>query len=335
MIDAAQKIRAVANDAAPTPATPSVQDRAGQIAKRQLDAALGPKIVGWLQEPNVVEIMKNPDGSLWVERHGSGMVRDGSMRASQATEVLSVVAGILGTTVTTDRPVLECELPFDGSRFEGLIPPVVASPSFTIRRKASQVFTLDNYVATKIMTEAQAAAIKQAVADHHNILVVGGTGSGKTTLANAIIQCIAVTFPEKRLVIIEDTAELQCSAENVVQLRSNIGFSMQDCLKATLRLRPDKIVVGEVRDGSALALIKAWNTGHPGGVATVHANNAVGGLKRMENLVAEGSLAPAQNQIAEAINFVVVIGKTEDGRRIRELLHVHEWDGQKYTTTAI
>lgn len=335
MFDADAKPTAAPAVSPQNPAVQSVQDRAGQIAKRQLDAALGPKIVGWLQEPNVVEIMLNPDGSLWVERHGTGMVQDGVMRASQATEVLAVVAGILGTTVTIDRPVLECELPFDGSRFEGLIPPVVAAPTFTIRRKATQVFTLDNYVSSKIMTAAQGAAIKQAVADHSNILVVGGTGSGKTTLANAIIHCIAETFPEKRLVIIEDTAELQCSAANVVQLRSNIGFSMQDCLKATLRLRPDKIVVGEVRDGSALALIKAWNTGHPGGVATVHANNAVGGLKRMENLVAEGSMAPAQHQIAEAINFVVVIGKTEDGRRIRELLHVHQWDGQRYQTTAI
>lgn len=319
----------------PTTAAPTTAQRQRGVAERQLHAALGPKIVGWLQEPTVIEVMLNPDGSLWVERLGEGMVQDGVMQPGQATEVLSVIAGILNTTVTAARPVLECELPFDGSRFEGLIPPVVTAPSFTIRRKAVRVFSLDDYVSSNIMTARQAEAIKGAIADHKNILVVGGTGSGKTTLANALIQCIAETFPDNRIVIIEDTAELQCSAANVVPLRSNISFSMQDCLKATLRLRPDKIVVGEVRGKEALALCKAWNTGHPGGVATVHANDAKAGLTRIENLVAEGSLAPAQTQIAEAINFVVVIGKTSEGRRVRELLHVHAWDGQNYVTSSI
>lgn len=311
------------------------EERRIRRSRRQLETALGPQIVEWLNEPFVIEVMLNPDGSLWVERLGQGMVRGGVMAASQATEILNVIAGILDTTVTVANPVLECELPLDGSRFEGLIPPVVTAPSFTIRRKASRVFTLEEYVADGIMTRDQASAIKGAVAAHKNILVVGGTGSGKTTLANAIIHETAEAFPDARFVIIEDTAELQCAAKNVVQLRANVSFSMQDCLKATLRLRPDKIIVGEVRGREALALLKAWNTGHPGGCATVHANDGRAGLTRIENLVAEGSLAPAQTQIAEAINFVVVIGKTAEGRRIRELLHVHEWDGQNYLTTAI
>lgn len=311
------------------------EERRLRRSRKQLETALGPQIVEWLGERFVIEVMLNPDGTLWVERLGQGMVQGGVMAPSQATEILNVIAGILDTTVTAANPVLECELPLDGSRFEGLIPPVVTAPSFTIRRKASRVFTLAEYVADGIMTADQAQAIKGAVADHKNILVVGGTGSGKTTLANAIIHESAEAFPDARFVIIEDTAELQCAAKNVVQLRANVRFSMQDCLKATLRLRPDKIIVGEVRGREALALLKAWNTGHPGGCATVHANDGRAGLTRIENLVAEGSLAPAQNQIAEAINFVVVIGKTPEGRRIRELLHVHEWDGQNYRTTSI
>lgn len=310
------------------------EERRRERAHKQLRTALGPLIVSWLEDPLVIEVMLNPDGSLWVERLGEPMVQGGVLIPSQATEILNVIAGILDTTVTVANPVLECELPLDGSRFEGLIPPVVTAPTFTIRRKASRVFTIDEYVASGTMTAEQAAAIKQAIRDHNNILVVGGTGSGKTTLANALIHESAAVFPDKRFVIIEDTAELQCAAKNVVPLRANVNFSMQDCLKATLRLRPDKIIVGEVRGKEALALLKAWNTGHPGGCATVHANDARAGLTRIENLVAEGSMAPAQTQIAEAINLVVVIAKTAEGRRIRELLHVHSWDGQNYLTSS-
>jgi type IV secretion system protein VirB11 len=238
--------------------------------------------------------------------------------------------------VTRESPILECELPLDNSRFEAMIPPIVAAPVFTIRRKALKIFTLSDYVNDGIMTEAQREAICQAVANHENILVVGGTSTGKTTLTNAIIAQISQAFPHERLVIIEDTGELQCTSENRVLLRATIHTPILTLLKATMRLRPDRILVGEVRGVEALALLKAWNTGHPGGVATVHANDAAAGLIRIEQLVAEGTLAPMQQQIATAINVIVAIEKTPDGsRRVKSVLKVHGHDGTKYLTTPL
>ena len=301
----------------------------------QIERQLGPQIMGWLRSDDVIEIMLNPDGSLWVERLGKNMEQVGTLAASSAELMMRTVASYIGVNLSAARPILECELPIDGSRFEGILPPVVSKPTFTIRRKATKIFTLENYVAQGVMSQAQADVLEGAIRSKQNVLVVGGTGSGKTTLTNAILEGISRLDPESRLVIIEDTAELQSAAKNAVQLRTNIDVSMQDALKVTMRLRPDRIVVGEVRGGEALALIKAWNTGHPGGVATVHANDAKGGLTRIEGLVAEARPTPAQQEIAAAINVVVVIGKTAAGRRVLEMRSVQSWNGREYETTAI
>jgi type IV secretion system protein VirB11 len=196
------------------------------------------------------------------------------MQPATAESFIATVASTLRSSVTRESPILECELPLDGSRFEALIPPVVSAPVFTIRRKASAVFPLDEYEQQRIMTARQRRAIETAVALRHNILVVGGTGTGKTTLANGIIDHIVRASPGHRLVIIEDTPEIQCAAKNAVVMRATDTVDMQRLLKATMRLRPDRIIVGEVRGGEALSLLKAWNTGHPGGVCTVHANYA-------------------------------------------------------------
>ena len=166
--------------------------------------------------------------------------------------------------------------------------PVVSSPAFAIRKRPEVVFTLDEYVAGGMMTEAQAAIIRAAAVARQNMLIVGGTGSGKTTLANAILAEPA--FAEDRVVLIEDTAELQCSAADQIQMltkRTEPQVTMTDLVRDTLRLRPDRIIIGEVRDGSALDLLKAWNTGHPGGLATIHANSAAEGLTRLEDLIGE------------------------------------------------
>lgn len=296
---------------------------------------LGPQICGLLAEPSVIEVMLNPDGTLWVERQGAPMECVGELAAHRAEGAIRTVATLMKTTVTRDNPILECELPLDGSRFEALMPPIVARPTFTIRRKASRVFTLAEYEAAGTMTAAQRRAIEAAVAERKNILVVGGTGTGKTTLTNAVLDCMASIAGDDRIVIIEDTAELQCRAKNAVTLRATDQVAMLRLLKATLRLRPDRIVVGEVRGEEALALLKAWNTGHPGGVATVHANDGKSGLLRIESLVAEATLAPLQETIATAINVVVVIGKTPEGRRIKEVLRVHEYRAGSYVTSNI
>jgi type IV secretion system protein TrbB len=290
-----------------------------------------------LSEPDVVELMLNADGTMWVERLGQGMGPAGYLQASAAESFISTVASTLRSTVTRENPILECELPlappFDGSRFEALIPPIVSAPVFTIRRKASAVFTLAEYERRGIMTARQRAVIERTVAERGNILVVGGTTTGKTTLTNAIIAHIVEIADDHRLVIIEDTAELQCTAENAVTLRANCAVSMQTLLKATMRLRPDRIIVGEVRGGEALSLLKAWNTGHPGGVCTVHANHARAGLHRIEQLIAEVSTAPMRPLIAEAVNLIVSIVRTREapGRKIKEVLSVAGLDEDSYT----
>ncbi|ECX0143216.1 P-type conjugative transfer ATPase TrbB [Salmonella enterica subsp. enterica serovar Newport] len=305
-----------------------------RIAEK-LRRELGPQVCALLDDTKVIEIMLNPDGSLWCEWLGQPMERVGTMPKAQAESLMGTVASSLRTHITAANPILECELPLDGSRFEALLPPIVSGPTFTIRKKASIVFTLANYVKSGIMTETQCEAIKSAVRERKNILVVGGTGTGKTTLTNAIIAEIDAVTPEHRIVIIEDTRELQCSSPNVVPLRAVDHVDMTRLLKATMRLRPDRILVGEARDGSALALLKAWNTGHPGGAATVHANSANAGLIRMEQLVAEATAAPMQALIAEAVDLIIAIEKTATGRRIKEVVTVSGHDGTNYITQPV
>ncbi len=295
----------------------------------------GPNICGLLADPKVTEIMLNPNGELWVERLGESMQMIGHMPRSQAEQMIGTVASTLNEVVTARNPILECEFPLDGSRFEALIPPIVSGPTFTIRKKAIMVFTLEDYVKKGIMTPAQRKEIEYAVVMKHNILIVGGTGSGKTTLTNAVIRDMVDACPNDRLVILEDTMELQCTAPNVVCMRAMEQADMTRLLKATMRLRPDRILVGEVRDGAALALLKAWNTGHPGGVATLHSNNARAGLTRMEQLVSEATQAPMRALIAEAVDLIVSIEKHQGSRRINEMVQVTGHDGQQYLTRSI
>jgi len=289
----------------------------------KLKREMGSQILDLLDQDDVVEIMLNPDGKLWCERIGAEMECIGEMSAPNAISMMNTIAKLLDTVITSDHPILECELPIDGSRFEGVIPPVVLSPTFALRKKAKKIFTLDDYVRDEIMDEEQKSLIIDAVNSRKNILVVGGTGTGKTTLTNAIIDSVAKLHPGHRLVIIEDTNEIQCKSENAVVMRSNINISMLALLKVTMRMRPDRILVGEVRGGGeTLALLKAWNTGHPGGIATVHANDSRAGLIRMEQLINEVSANPMQQLIAEAVNVVVCIVKTPTGRKIKEIITV-------------
>jgi P-type conjugative transfer ATPase TrbB len=302
--------------------------------REKLLRELGPNIREALADPRVIEIVLNPDGKLWVEKLGEDMQVVGAMASSNAEALMATIASSLSTTITRERPVLEGELPTDGSRFEGMIPPVVVRPSFAIRKKASRVFPLAEYVRKGIMTEAQRLGVIDAVKSRRNILVVGGTGTGKTTLLNAIILVISEVSPEHRVVIIEDTVELQCSSKNVVQLRTSDTVTMQGLLRVTMRLRPDRILVGEVRGAEALALLKAWNTGHPGGLATVHANDASSGLLRIKQLIEEGLQGGKADPevIAEAVGLVVVIQKTSGapGRRVSEMVRVAGYENGAY-----
>jgi P-type conjugative transfer ATPase TrbB len=306
-------------------------------AKKKLERDMGPLLVTALNDPRTVELMLNADGKLWQERLGEPMMCIGSIRVAQAEAIIKTVAGYHGKEITHFKPILEGELPLDGSRFAGQLPPVVPFPTFAIRKRAIAIFTLDQYVTAEIMTPAQRSALKEAVASHRNILVSGGTGSGKTTLMNAIINEMVVQNPAERIFIIEDTGEIQCAAENFVQYHTSLEVSMTALLKTTLRMRPDRILVGEVRGPEALDLLDAWNTGHEGGVATLHANNSGSALTRLKSLVTRNASAPAEIEplIGEAVHVVVHIARTSAGRCIQEILQVSGYEDGHYVTNTI
>lgn len=299
---------------------------------RKLQDALGDQLCVALDDATVVEIMLNPDGRLFIERLGHGVTEAGVMTPAAAEVVIGSVAHALQSEADDERPIISGELPIGGHRFEGLLPPIVSGPAFTIRRRASRLIPLSDYVSSKVMTEAQASAIRSAIDARMNIVISGGTGSGKTTLANAIIAEIVLSAPDDRMVILEDTAEIQCAAENAVCLHTSDTIDMTRLLKSTMRLRPDRIIVGEVRDGAALTLLKAWNTGHPGGVTTIHSNTAMSALRRLEQLTAEASQQPMQEVIGEAVDLVVSIERTGKGRRVREVIHIEGYRNNHYQT---
>jgi type IV secretion system protein TrbB len=284
-----------------------------------LRTALGPAIAGWLEDPAVVEVMLNPDGRLWVDRLKEGLADTGErLSAADGERIVRLVAHHVGAEVHPASPRVSAELPDTGERFEGLIPPVVASPAFAIRKSAVAIFTLRDYASTGIMTDAQAELLRKAVAQRCNVLVAGGTSTGKTTLVNALLAEVAKT--SDRVVLIEDTRELQCKAPNLVALRTKDGVaSLSDLVRSSLRLRPDRIPVGEVRGAEALDLLKAWGTGHPGGIGTIHAGSALGALRRLEQLVQEAVVTVPRALIAETINVIAVLAGRGASRRLVEL----------------
>ena len=292
-----------------------------------LKTAMGPAIGDALADPLVIEIMVNPDGVLRLDRLGAGRCETPSLLApSEVERIIRLVASHVRLEVHANNPIVSAELPsredgVAGERFEGLLPPVAVSPCFTIRKPAKRVYTLDDYVADRIMLPVQADALRRAVGDRKNILVAGGTSSGKTTLANALLAEVATL--NERVILIEDTRELQCAAQDCVALRTKAGVvTLADLVRSTLRLRPDRIIVGEVRGAEALDMLKAWNTGHPGGIATVHANSATSALYRLEQLVQEVVVTVPRRLIAEAIDLVVFIGGRGISRRIESIAEV-------------
>lgn len=301
-----------------------------------LRTALGPEIAAWLEDASVIEVMLNPDGRLWIDRLGAGIADTGSgMCAADGERIIRLVAHHVGAEVHARAPRVSAELPDTGERFEGLLPPVVAAPSFAIRKPAVAVFTLADYVAAKIMSAWQADALVRAVAARKNILVAGGTSTGKTTLTNALLAEVAKS--DDRVVLIEDTRELQCAAPNLVSLRTKDGVvTLSDLVRSALRLRPDRIPIGEVRGAEALDLLKAWGTGHPGGVGTIHAGSALGVLRRMEQLIQESVVTVPRPLIAETIDVIAVLVRDGTGRRLAELAEVTGLDAHgDYTLRPI
>jgi type IV secretion system protein TrbB len=318
----------------------SLHDQLHVRLEEKLRRELGSAVLDALADPRVIEVMLNPDGRLWVDELGAGMRDTGSrIAAAQAENLLGTIAATLGTVITSERPILEGELSLDGSRICGLLPPVVVGPAFCIRKAAALVYSLDDYVRDGILdtaisaeivsidrppTRGHAAILRHAIRARENILVVGGTQSGKTTLANGLLHELATSIGStQRVLTIEDTRELRCTVANHVALRVTETVDMTRLVRTALRLRPDRIIVGEVRGAEALAMLKAWNTGHPGGLATVHANDAHAGLIRLEQLVQEANVPPQPALIAEAVDLIVVIVRTSTGRKITEIARVH------------
>jgi P-type conjugative transfer ATPase TrbB len=297
---------------------------------RMLRTAMGPVIAQALDDADVIEIMLNPDGSLWVDRLSSGRAPMGvQLSAADGERIIRLIAAHVHTEVHAGKPLLTAELPETGERFEGALPPVARAPAFALRKRAVGVIRLDDYVIDGILTAGQAGFLRQTVRERLNILIAGGTSTGKTTLANALLAEIAMTGD--RVIILEDTVELQCAARDHVPLRTRAGVvSMAELVRSTLRLRPDRIIVGEVRGAEALDLLKAWGTGHPGGLATVHAGSAEGALLRLEQLILEVAVTPPRALIAEAVNVIVYIAGRGRARRIQDIARVVGFDERGY-----
>ena len=300
-----------------------------------LRTAFCPVVRAALDAPDTIEIMANPDGSVWIERAGVGIVvSEHRLAPADRERVIRLVASGVNEPAHANSPIVSAELPGSGERFEGLLPPVSTAPCFSIRKPATTPFELDDYVDQGALAPALAAVLKDSIATHANILIAGGTSSGKTTFTNALLG--EPSLNDDRIVILEDTRELKCSAPNVVQLRTHRGStSLQDLVRSTLRLRPDRIIVGEVRGAEALDLLKAWNTGHPGGITTLHANSAHGALARLEQLTQEATPRAPFDLIAEAIDVVVFMSRAGGQRRVEEALRVTGFNGEGYDTAPL
>lgn len=291
--------------------------------RAMLQSAFGPTIIEALADPLVIEVMVNPDGAIRLDRLGTGLVDTGMrMAGEEAERIVRLVASHARTEVHPGSPIVSAELPPHGTgageRFEGLLPPVATGPCFAIRKPATRIYTLHDYVSDGIMTPEMARTLSLAVVGRRNLLIAGGTSSGKTTLANALLA--EMLSQDERVILIEDTRELQCPLPDSVALRTRPGVvSMSDLVRSTMRLRPDRIIVGEVRGPEALDMLKAWNTGHPGGIATVHANSARSALLRIEQLIQEAVLNVPRRLIAEAIDLIIFIEGRGASRRIAEL----------------
>ena len=297
-------------------------DEAQGRRRQMLRTAFGPSIAAALADPTVIEVMVNPDGRLWIDRAVVGRLDSGErIGAAEAERIVRMVAAHIRREVTEQTPIVSAELPETGERFEGVMPPVATAPCFAVRKPADVVYRLSDYIVGGIMSPRQAAVLALAVHDRKNILVVGGTSCGKTTLVNALLAEVANLG--ERVVILEDTRELKCTAADCLALRTKPGVvSLGDLVRSTLRLRPDRIIIGEVRGPEALDMLKAWNTGHPGGITTVHANSAAAGLHRLEQLIQEAVVTVPRALIVEAIDLVVFLSGRGARRRLEIILEL-------------
>ena len=302
-----------------------------------------------LAEEDVLDVCVNPDGVMWVNRLGRGFRDEGVIPPSDAMLLLQGIATERGCELNAAHPILETVFPLTGDRIEGMIAPVVTDAAFAIRSRSKQIFRLDDLARQGVLSGSgdplnakclRAGFLDQAGGEHlevirlanryrQNILVVGPSGSGKTTFGNALIADWFEQTPGDRVVVIEDTAELQCALPNFVALRATRAANEAKLLETALRLIPRRIVVGEVRSSEpARVLLEAWSTGHSGGLATIHADDAVSGLRKLESLVGSHD-GVVRERIAAAIGLVIFIDGDERvaaGRKVREVVAMRGFD---------
>ncbi len=298
-------------------------------------------ILDALNNKDVIEIMLNPDGNVWIEKYGSNQEHVGKLPIEQGKQILSLVAHALKIEVKAETPIVEGSFPLDGSRFEGVYPPVVSpGASFTIRKKASRIMSLQEYLENGIITQEVIEIIRKGIQDYKNIFVVGGTSSGKTTFVNAIINELYNICPNDRLLILEDTAELQAKNPNkVFMLTSDLAnIGMRKLTTICMRFAPKRIIVGEVRDSAALEMFKIANTGHPGTIGTFHANSAIDAIERIEELIEEANQGSKQKLIGRTLDLIIYMRKnSENSREVHSIIEVKKFDAktQEYITKEI
>lgn len=308
-------------------------DQKRERERDKLRRELGAEILDLMGRDDVTEISLNPDGSLLFDAIGQAMMPFGSMTPNEALNMLGTVAAMKGRVLNASAPLLECAFPL-GGRLAAAVPPITSAPIFSLRRPLANRITLDTYVAQGIMTAEQVALLRLAVRKRLNIVVSGGTSSGKTTLLNALLDEVATLTPDHRILTIEDTREVQSASPNWVALCADpeIPVDLQRLLHLSLRLRPDRIILGEVRGGEVLQMLKAWNTGHPGGLATLHANSPEDALTRIELMILEVVDAQMPAVIGSAVDLVVQMERTPEGRRVTQMLRVLGYSDGRYQT---
>lgn len=283
-----------------------------------------------LNDKRIVEFSANQNGCVFIERLGHDAEYIGDMDIDARERVIRYCATACGIPVTDESPIVSAKMPGTGFRFEGVKPPAAEAPLFSVRFHAVNILKMDDYVSDGTITPNQAAKILQAIKDRKNIVVVGGTGSGKTTLLNMLIGEQDKQSPKERLIVIQDTPEIKSDNKNAVFLQTSKDVDMTRLLASSLRLRPDRIIVGEVRDGAALAMIKAWNTGHPGGFTSVHANSAKAALTRIDLLIREASAMPLPEVIGLGVDMIIFIDADRNGRNVKEIIEVKGYENGEY-----
>lgn len=304
--------------------------------KTQFLNALGKDAEKLLFDEDTIEIMLNEDGSLWYESSRLGMQNTGvHVDRNNAHNLINVLASINEIYVNHNNPTLECELKFARARLQAWIPPVVENPCFVIRKHLLRSVSIEELQAYGMLDDFKLSVILEAYRNKKNILIAGGTGSGKTTLISAILQHVANKNSKERFLVIQDTPEIYSKAPNSLHLNTSYGASLSDLSRSALRARPDRIIVGELRGKEAHDLLKLWNTGHPGGLSTIHSNSSEATLTRLEQLVQEANIIPQKSIIAETIDLIVYLKKTNGKRMITEMIQVEGYDLKKYQTTKI